>query len=141
MTMSEAGSGPADDTATGDGATGDGAPRRRGRLGYIMIALIAGTAAVGWAFVMGTMTGSPGITAQTIAYRMVDGSALEITYSVDKPRDQQVRCRVRAINAHYAEIGAREVTVPAGVKRVQRTERLPVTDRVAAAGIRDCRPA
>lgn len=124
-----------------DRPMGDGpAPRHRGPLGYVVIAVVCAVAALGWAYVMGTMGGSPGITAQTVSYRVLDDSTVEIGYSVRKSKDRPVRCELRALDERFREIGRREVDLPRGTDQVRRTDRIATSARATAAEVHDCHP-
>lgn len=118
----------------------DPAPRHRGRLGYVVIAVVCAAAAMGWAYVMGTMGGSPGITAQTVTFRVLDDSTVRIGYTVSKGKDRQVRCVLRALDARFNEIGRREVDLPRGTDHVRRTDRITTSARATAAEVHDCHP-
>lgn len=114
---------------------------RRGRAGFVVIAMIAALATFGWAYVMWSMRGTPGINAQMVTYRVLDASTMEVRFSVHKGADQRVHCAVRALDARFAEVGRREVDLPVGVGHVERTERITTSARPTIAKIDGCRPA
>lgn len=114
--------------------------KRRKRLGYIVIAVIAAVATFGWAYVMWAMRGTPGISAQEVTYRAVDASAMELRFSVHKSADQEVRCAIRALDGRFAEVGRREVVLPRGVDHIERTEQITTSTQGVVAKIDGCHP-
>ncbi|GAA2080860.1 DUF4307 domain-containing protein [Actinomadura alba] len=115
------------------------APTRR-RLGpaHLVIGLVAALAAFGWAFVMANVNQTPGIVAQTITFRVLSDSQVEINFSVTKPRDSSVRCVVHAVDTDFAEVAREEVVVPSGTERLHTTRQLRTSARATAAQIKDC---
>lgn len=111
---------------------------QRGRLGYIVIGVVVAVAAAGWAFVMGNMDQRPGIAVQTTAFTVVDDSSVRITYSVAKRNGQELRCVVDALDADHAEVGRLEVSIPAGVTQVQRTDTVRTSGKAVAARVKEC---
>ena len=130
------------DERAGDGAqdrTGDRPSRtRRFSVGYLLIGAVAATAAFGWAYVMAHVGQTPGIVPQTIAYRVISDSSVEISYSVAKPKNSKVRCVIQAIDAKFAEVGRTEIVLPTGIGHANRTQQLPTSARAHAAQVRDC---
>ncbi|MEW2357343.1 DUF4307 domain-containing protein [Spirillospora sp. NPDC029432] len=124
----------------GDGGSGDGAPARRaGKLGYILIGLLVAVAAGGWAIIMGHANNTPGIAAQTITYKVVDDSTVQVRYAVAKAEADVVRCTVDAFDTDFAIVATSTVTVPAGTENLSRTDTLQTTRRATGARVKDCR--
>ncbi|RAY14363.1 DUF4307 domain-containing protein [Actinomadura craniellae] len=122
-------------TTSADTETGP----RRGRLGYVVIGLVVAVAAAGWAFVMANAGRTPGISAETVAFKILDDSAVELKYRVAKPKDRAVRCVLDAIDRNFAPVARTETVIPAGVSEVERTVTLRTTKRANAARVKDCR--
>lgn len=117
---------------------GAGAPRRRGRIGLAVIGLVAAVAAGGWAYIMANVGQRPGISQETISFKVVDDSTVRLTFSVAKPRDREVRCTIDAVDTDFAPVAGREIIVPRGTQRVERAEVLRTTRRATAARVKDC---
>jgi hypothetical protein len=115
-----------------------GSVPRRFRPAYLIIALVVGIAAFGWASVMAHVNQTPGIVAQTLTFRVLGDSRVEINYSVTKPRDRPVRCVVRAVDVDFAEVAHTEILIPSGTEHVNRTEQLRTSARATAAQVKDC---
>jgi uncharacterized protein DUF4307 len=118
-------------------------PRRRGfglRLGYVIIGVVVAVAAFGWAYVMANVGQTPGIVAQTVAFRVIDDRTVEIDYTVTKPTDRTVRCDLRAVDVNFAEVARVEITVPSGTAHVTGDERLWTSARATSAQVTDCVP-
>ncbi|TNY35450.1 DUF4307 domain-containing protein [Thermomonospora catenispora] len=114
--------------------------RRKGSpLGYAVIGVVVAICAVGWAIIMANAGRSPGIDQQTISYRVIDDSSVEVRWQVAKPADRAVRCVVDALDANFAVVARREVVVPAGRSALSRTDLLTTTRRATAARVKECR--
>jgi hypothetical protein len=113
-------------------------PRRRLGPAHLVIALVAALAAAGWAYVMANVNQTPGIVAQTITFRVLSDSQVEINFSVTKPKGSSVRCVVRAVDTDFAEVAREDVVVPAGTERLHETRRLSTSARATAAQVKDC---
>ncbi|MEU5880250.1 DUF4307 domain-containing protein [Spirillospora sp. NPDC047279] len=114
-------------------------PARRGRLGLVIIGLVAAVCAGGWAVIMGNVGQQPGIAQQTITYSVLSDSAVRITYSVSKSRDDEVRCVVDAFDTDFAIVGEQEITLPRGQKSLTRTDTLQTSKRATGARVQTCR--
>jgi hypothetical protein len=112
---------------------------RRGRLGYVVIGIVVAICAAGWAIIMAHAGQRPGIAEQTITYRVVDDSTVQIHYSVSKPKGKRVRCVVDALDRDFVQVASMEVTIPPGTSTVERTDTLHTTGRANAARVKDCR--
>jgi hypothetical protein len=90
-------------------------PERGGRLVvHVVIGVLVAIIAGGWGYVMWSMTGSnTGAVAQVVSFD-VDRAQAEITFTVSKPSDRAAVCRIRATDVDHAEVGSREVRIPAG---------------------------
>ncbi|MBA9003618.1 MULTISPECIES: DUF4307 domain-containing protein [Thermomonospora] len=113
--------------------------RRGGRLGYAVIGVVVAICAVGWSVIMANAGRTPGIEQQTISYRVLGDSSVEVRWQVAKPSDRAVRCVVDAVDTDFAVVAQREVVVPAGRAALTRTDLLETTRRATAARVRECR--
>jgi hypothetical protein len=102
--------------------------------------VVVAVAAFGWAYVMANVGQTPGIVAQTVAFRVIDDRTVEIDYTVTKPTDRTVRCALRAVDVNFAEVARVEITVPRGTGHVTRDERLRTSARATSAQVTDCAP-
>lgn len=122
-------------------AAGDrSSPPQRGRIGYVVIAIVAAVTTLGFAYVMGSMGGNPNAVPQIIAYQPLDDHTMEIRYSVHKGSDVQVRCTLRVKDQKLVEVGKREVDLPRGTKHVERTDRIATSSRGIIAEVLGCHP-
>ncbi|XVQ12582.1 DUF4307 domain-containing protein [Spirillospora sp. CA-255316] len=130
-------------TPAGDGPAGDdgrpGGGRRGGRLGYVVIGLLAALLAGGWAVVVGHADNTPGIAAQTITFVVQSDSSVQVSYAVAKARGDEVRCTVDAFDTDFAIVASSEITVPAGIEKIERTDTLRTSKRATGARVKDCR--
>jgi hypothetical protein len=123
-----------------DSTIGSRAERSRpGRIASLVIGVVVATAAIGWAILIANWSGSPGVTAQVIAFRVVATDAVVLTYEVSKPESSAVRCALVAYDEQHGEVARTETIVPTGVGHVVRTQRLRTSARATAATVRDCR--
>ncbi|GLW07349.1 hypothetical protein Misp01_24790 [Microtetraspora sp. NBRC 13810] len=115
-------------------------PQRQGRLVvHIVIGVLVAIAAGGWGYVMYAATGdSGGVSSQVISFDASRADSAEITYEIHKPSDQGALCRLRALDTDHAEVGSREVTIPAGEAYVVRTERVSTTAKATAVHVQYC---
>lgn len=123
--------------STSDDTSAD-RPKGR-RLGYVVIGIVVAICAVGWSIIMANAGRTPGIDQQTISYRVIDDSSVEVRWQVAKPADRAARCVVDALDADFAVVAQREVVVPAGRSALTRTDVLRTTRRAAAARVKECR--
>ncbi|GAA2604422.1 DUF4307 domain-containing protein [Actinomadura fulvescens] len=112
---------------------------RRGRLGLVVIGLLAAVCAGGWAIIMANVGQQPGIAKQTISYSVLSDSAVRIKYSVSKGEGDEVRCVVDAFDTDFAVVGKQEITVPPGTGTLTRTDVLTTTKRATGARVESCR--
>jgi Domain of unknown function (DUF4307) len=118
----------------------DRRPRRGGRLGYVVIGLVVAVCAGGWSIIMANAgPNQPGIAKQTITYKVVDDSTVEIRWQVAKPSGKRVRCVIDAVDVNFAPVAEREVIVPVGRSELERTDVLRTTRRATAARVKECR--
>ncbi|MEO3814038.1 DUF4307 domain-containing protein [Sphaerisporangium sp. B11E5] len=119
--------------------------QREGRLGrstrYAVLAVVGvlvALAMAGWGYVMMSARGNPEALSQVITFQVGGPDSVTITFQVSKPEDRAAVCRLRAMDTRQAEVGARDVTVPAGSSAVQLTERLRTSAPAASGHVQYC---
>ncbi|TDC64023.1 DUF4307 domain-containing protein [Actinomadura sp. GC306] len=115
-------------------------PRKKGRLGLVVIGVVVALAAGGFGVISMYAGQTPGIVSQTVTYDITDTSVV-INYSVAKGEDDVVHCTVDAFDKEFAILAEKEVVVPAGTSSVKGTETLQTPQRATGARIHGCRPA
>ncbi|GAA4224782.1 hypothetical protein GCM10022254_05040 [Actinomadura meridiana] len=114
------------------------AESRRSRLGLVVIGIVAAVAAGGFGIITVYAGQTPGIVAQTVAYRVADTS-VTINYTVAKGKGDEVRCTIDAYDKNFTVLSEQEVSVPAGKSSVEGTATLRTSERANGARIHDCR--
>jgi hypothetical protein len=94
--------------------------------------------AAGWAVIMAHVGQTPGISAQTITFTVMNDSSVQIRYAVAKPKGDEVRCVVDAYDTDFAVLAQREIIVPPGTSEITRSETLQTSRRATGARVRDC---
>src|SRR5688500_13727994 len=92
-------------------------PKRGGRLVvHVVIGVLVAIIAGGWGWVMWSMTAGGGsdAPAQVVTFSVAGPTRAEITFEVYKPDDRVAVCRIRALDVNHAEVGSKEVRIPAG---------------------------
>jgi hypothetical protein len=114
-------------------------PERGGRLVvHVVIGVLVAIIAGGWGYVMWSMTGSnTGAVAQVVSFD-VDPAQAEITFTVSKPSDRAAVCRLRATDVNHAEVGSKEVRIPAGEGSKQLKERLDTSVQATSVHVQYC---
>ncbi|MER6946345.1 DUF4307 domain-containing protein [Nonomuraea sp. NPDC000554] len=115
-------------------------PRRGGRLVvHVVIGVLVAIVAGGWGYVMWSMTGSStGAASQVVSFDVKRPDQAEITFEVSKPSDKAAVCRIRATDVNHAEVGSREVRIPAGAGTKQLKERLDTSAAATSVHIQYC---
>lgn len=114
---------------------------QRGRLGLIVIGVIAAAAAGGFGIIMANVGQTPGIAAQTVTFDVVSDTSVELNYRVAKREGTEVRCTIDAFDDRLNVLVARQITVPAGTSKITGNAILQTPRRATGARIRDCRDA
>ncbi len=138
--------GPPGEWPPGDGASGGGHRperdgrdgRRLGRLGAVVIGLLAVVFAAGWAVIVGHAGNTPGIASQTIAFVIQSDTSVQVKYAVAKDEADVVQCTVDAFDESFAIVAAQRITVPKGVSKITRTDTLSTLKRATGARVKDC---
>ncbi|WP_433245476.1 DUF4307 domain-containing protein [Streptosporangium sp. CA-135522] len=114
-------------------------PERRGRfVVHIVIAILCAVCAGGWGYVMWASKGNIEVIDQVIAFDASRGDSIQITFEVVKPSDRAALCRLQALDVSHAEVGSREVTIPAGEGYVRLTERLETSAQATSGAVHHC---
>ncbi|GII86022.1 hypothetical protein Ssi03_40120 [Sphaerisporangium siamense] len=141
--MGERGVGPgADAPVLG---TPDAFPERTGRagrtgrsVGLVIIAVVVALAMGGWGYVMMSAKGDPEVQNEVIAFEVQGPGAVTITFQAHKAADRAAVCRLRATDTDHAEVGARDVSLPAGQADVRLTERVVTSARATSGHVQYC---
>ncbi|HEX4816193.1 MAG TPA: DUF4307 domain-containing protein [Nonomuraea sp.] len=116
-------------------------PRRGGRLVvHVVIGVLVAIVAGGWGWVMWSMTagGRSDAPAQVITFKVESPTRAEITFEVYKPDDKVAVCRIRALDVNHAEVGSKEVRIPAGEGTNQRKESLDTSGEATSVHVQYC---
>lgn len=115
-------------------------PERRGRfVVHVVIGVLVAIIAGGWGYVMWSMTGATsGAVPQVVSFEVDRPDEAGITFEVSKPDDRAAICRIRADDVNHAEVGSREVRIPAGAGSKQLNERLDTSAQAASVHIQYC---
>ncbi|MFI7618087.1 DUF4307 domain-containing protein [Nonomuraea terrae] len=115
-------------------------PKRRGRLVvHVVIGVLVAIIAGGWGYVMWSMTaGGSEAPSQVVTFEVESPSRAEITFEVYKPDDRVAVCRIRALDVDHAEVGSKEVRIPAGAGSKQIKESLDTSGQATSVHIQYC---
>jgi hypothetical protein len=114
-------------------------PERRGRfVVHVVIAILCAVTAGGWGYVMWAAKGETEVIKQIIAFDVGRPDSAQITFEVIKPSDRAAVCRLRAMDVGHAEVGSRELDIPAGEGYVRLTERLETSAQATSADVEYC---
>ncbi|MEW9553599.1 DUF4307 domain-containing protein [Nonomuraea sp. NPDC050783] len=115
-------------------------PRRSGRLiVHVVIGVLVAIIAGGWGYVMWSMTaGGSEAPAQVVTFDVEGPTRAEITFEVYKPDDRVAVCRIRALDVNHAEVGSKEVRIPAGEGSKQLKESLDTSAQATSVHVQYC---
>ncbi|MBC3761588.1 DUF4307 domain-containing protein [Quadrisphaera oryzae] len=113
--------------------------RRRLRL---VVSVVLGLALAAWAVWAGLGSASSHVQASEQSYQVVDDATTVVVFSVAKPADASVVCRVQALSSTAAVVGLQEVPVGAadGAASVH-TVTVKTQQRAVTGVVDDCVPA
>ncbi|MBT2213921.1 MULTISPECIES: DUF4307 domain-containing protein [Actinomadura] len=114
---------------------------KRGRLGLVLIGVLAAVTAGGFGILAAHTGQTPGIVPQTITYDVRDDTTVEISYSVAKPKGDEVHCKIDAYDVNFVVLAEKAVTVPAGTSGATRSDTLRTPRRATGARVKECRKA
>ncbi|GII77809.1 hypothetical protein Sru01_27910 [Sphaerisporangium rufum] len=101
----------------------------------ILFAAVLVAAMGGWGYVM--MTARPDTRATVFSFDPAADQVM-VTFEAHRPEGRGMVCRLRALDARQAEVGARDVRVPAGEGDVRLTERLVTSARATTVSVQGC---
>jgi hypothetical protein len=115
-------------------------PKRGGRLVvHIVIGVLVAIVAGGWGYVMWSMTaGGSDAPSQVVSFSVDSPNRAEITFEVYKSDDRVAVCRIRALDVYHAEVGSKEVRIPAGEGSKQLKESLDTSGQATSVHIQYC---
>ncbi|MEQ4716736.1 DUF4307 domain-containing protein [Nonomuraea sp. B19D2] len=115
-------------------------PKRGGRLVvHVVIGVLVAIIAGGWGYVMWSMTaGGSEAPAQVVTFKVESANRAEITFEVYKPDDRVAVCRIRALDVYHAEVGSKEVRIPAGGGSKQIKESLDTSGEATSVHVQYC---
>lgn len=114
-------------------------PAGRGRfVVYALIGVFVALAAAGWGYVMLTSRGNPDVPYQLVAFDVNHADHVTVTFRASKPAERAAVCRLRALDVNHAEVGLRDVTLPAGKADVTLTERIDISARATTGHVQYC---
>ncbi|RVX44731.1 uncharacterized protein DUF4307 [Nonomuraea polychroma] len=115
-------------------------PRRGGRLViHVVIGVLVAIIAGGWGYVMWSMTaGGSEAPAQVVTFSVESPTRAEITFEVYKADDRVAVCRIRALDVNHAEVGSKEVRIPAGGGTKQLKESLDTSGQATSVHVQYC---
>jgi len=119
------------------------APARRGRRRTVTIAALSVVvaAAIGVLVWFGLAQGT-GVSVETYGYSVKDAQSVSITFSVTTKPGTPVVCTLEALNDAHAQVGSKDVKIPAADQQVVQYTATVATAERAVTGVADsCRAA
>ncbi|NTW41838.1 MAG: DUF4307 domain-containing protein [Cellulomonadaceae bacterium] len=111
------------------------APSRRRRAVVLVALLVVAACVAVW---LGWQQASVPVRWQDVGYTLDGASAVQIDFDVIRSDPSTaVRCRLRALNQQYAEVGVRMVDVPGGDETTLRLTADVATSEAAVTGLVD----
>ena len=107
------------------------------KVAHVVIAVVVGVSAIGWAIIYAYSEGQPGITPQIMSYS-IKARSVDVQYELSKPKGKLVHCSVVAYDVNHAVIGSVPVTFPRGHGDFQRDQVVPTTSKAIAADLVNC---
>ncbi|PWH07957.1 DUF4307 domain-containing protein [Brachybacterium endophyticum] len=110
-------------------------PRRTARVLYVVGAIVFLAVLV----FVGLRFADQPASAKTVGYDHVDDNTISLTFQLTRQPDEAVTCTVQALNKGRAQVGFREVDVPAGSQRqVVRTVDIDTQGEAVSAEVVGC---
>ena len=117
----------------------DAARSRRLRLAAVA-AIVVATVGAGWAG-WSMVAGEPW-TTKPVGFSVRSPEVTEVTFHVTKRADLTLRCRVVALAENYAQVGFREVVIPASSgERESFTVEVRTSELATTGMVEGCEPA
>ena len=114
---------------------------RRGKITMIVAVIIVAAAALTGLVWIALYQANPPVRGTLLGYEVTSDRAVEVRFEVWRRPGVTAQCVVRARNAEGVEVGSRLITIPAGERRVIRTEVLETRSRAVSGELKDCRRA
>jgi len=90
---------------------------RRGRLvAYVVLAVVA-VAGIGWLGWAALSAADKDVHARVLSYDAASPRGVVARVEIDKPRDREAVCRLRALDRSFATVGRVDAVAPAGAAR------------------------
>lgn len=107
-------------------------PRRWWVIGGLGCALML--AVVAW-FAVSATTGR--VSWQTRSYEVVDATSVRVEFTVHRPSDRAVTCRLKAMNERFGTVGSMDLDIPSGPQTTLIREGTIRTTAAAVTGLVD----
>jgi uncharacterized protein (DUF58 family) len=119
------------------------ASTRRGPRRAVVVTLLAVVVAAAIAvLVWFGLAQSTGVDVETYGYQVKDAQSVEVTFSVTTRPGTAVVCTLEALNDAHAQVGSKDVQIPAAEDEVTRYTVTVATAERAVTGVADsCRTA
>jgi Domain of unknown function (DUF4307) len=114
---------------------------RRGKITMIICVTIIAAAALTGLLWIALYQANPPVRGTLLGYEVTSNRAVEVRFEVWRRPGVTAQCVVRARNAEGVEVGSRLIIIPAGERRVIRTEVLETRSRAVSGELKDCRQA
>jgi len=114
---------------------------RRGKITMIICVTTIVVAALIGLLWIGLYQANPAVRGTLLGYEVTSDRAVEVRFEVWRRPGVTAQCVVRARNAEGVEVGSRLIIIPAGERRVVRTEVLETRSRAVSGELKDCRQA
>jgi Domain of unknown function (DUF4307) len=114
---------------------------RRGKITMIICVTIIAAAALTGLLWIALYQANPPVRGTLLGYEVTSDRAVEVRFEVWRRPGVTAHCVVRARNAEGVEVGSRLIIIPAGERRVIRTEVLETRSRAVSGELKDCRQA
>ena len=114
---------------------------RRGKITIIIFVTIIAAAALTGLLWIALYQANPPVRGTLLGYEVTSDRAVEVRFEVWRRPGVTAQCVVRARNAEGVEVGSRLIIIPAGERRVIRTEVLETRSRAVSGELKDCRQA
>jgi hypothetical protein len=114
---------------------------RRGKIAMIICVTIIAAAALTGLLWIALYQANPPVRGTLLVYEVTSDRAVEVRFELWRRPGITAQCVVRARNAEGVEVGSRLIIIPAGERRVIRTEVLETRSRAVSGELKDCRQA
>lgn len=114
---------------------------RRGKIAMIICVTIIAAAALTGLLWIALYQANPPVRGTLLGYEVTSDRAVEVRFELWRRPGITAQCVVRARNAEGVEVGSRLIIIPAGERRVIRTEVLETRSRAVSGELKDCRQA